>query len=220
MYLPNHFSAPSAEAIDTLVRSFPLANLITVAPEQPLGWWVNPVPMGLFEPLVEGARLWAHVARANPMWQSLEAESAVRSQAMAVFNGPSAYITPNAYAAKQEHHRVVPTYNYATVQVTGRLVVHHDPVVKRRIVAQLTEYHERDQPIPWSLEEAPADYMAAMLNAIVGLEFEVQTVQAKWKANQNRSLADQKGVIAQLQARTDTSHAAQMAKVMKDFLAE
>jgi transcriptional regulator len=210
MYLPNHFNAPSPEAIDTLVKTYPLASLLTSAPEQPMGCLVNPVPMGLFEPLVQGARLWAHVARANPLWQHLEANP----QAMAIFNGPSAYITPNSYAAKAEHHRVVPTYNYATVQVTGRLVAHHDPDIKRRIVAQLTDYHERHQPQPWSIDEAPADYMQAMLNAIVGLEFEVQSVKAKWKVNQNRSIADQKGVIAELQTRTDSPHTEQMAAIM------
>lgn len=221
MYIPDHFGAPSDEAIDALIRDFPLANLLTTSVEQPLGWAINPVPMvmapnqplesgGLIEP---GACLWAHVARANPMWQAL----AEQPQAIAIFNGPSAYITPNAYPSKQTTHRVVPTYNYTTVQLTGQLVVHHDSDIKQRIVTHLTQHHEREQALPWSINDAPLDYLQAMLKAIVGLEFTVQTVQAKWKVSQNRSAADQEGVISELQRRTDSPQTSQMATLIRNY---
>ncbi len=211
MYIPKHFSAPSTEAIETLIRTFPLANLLTPSADEPLGWTVNPVAMGLFEPLAAGSRLWAHVARANPMWEGLIEQP----QAMLIFNGPSAYITPNAYPSKQATHRVVPTYNYTIVQLTGQLTVHHDATVKQTIVEQLTEYHEREQAVPWSVNEAPADYLQAMLNAIVGLEFTVQMIQAKWKVSQNRTPADQAGVIADLEQRQEATAAAQMAALVR-----
>jgi|AntAceMinimDraft_12_1070368.scaffolds.fasta_scaffold07344_3 transcriptional regulator len=211
MFIPNHFSAPSTEAIEALIRTFPLANLLTPCVDEPLGWAINPIPMGLFEPLASGSRLWAHTARANPLWKSL----ADQPQAMVIFNGPSAYITPNAYPSKQATHRVVPTYNYTTVQLTGQLTVHHDAAVKQDIVKRLTEHHERDQVVPWSVNDAPADYLEAMLKAIVGLEFTVQTIQAKWKVSQNRPAADQAGVIADLESREESPAATQMAALVR-----
>jgi len=211
MYIPKHFGAPSDEAIEALIKTFPLANLLTACADEPLGWAVNPVPVGLFEPLAMGSRLWAHVARANPLWEGL----ADQPQALLMFNGPSAYITPNAYPSKQATHRVVPTYNYTAVQLTGRLTVHHDAAMKHDIVERLTKYHEREQPVPWSVNEAPADYLQAMLKAIVGLEFTVETIQAKWKVSQNRPTADQEGVIADLERRQDLAAAAQMAALVR-----
>jgi len=211
MYIPKHFGAPSDEAIEVLIKTFPLANLLTACADEPSGWTVNPVPVGLFEPLAKGSRLWAHVARANPLWEGL----ADQPQAILMFNGPSAYITPNAYPSKQATHRVVPTYNYTAVQLTGRLTVHHDAAVKQDIVERLTNYHEREQPVPWSINEAPADYLQAMLKAIVGLEFTVETTQAKWKVSQNRPTADQQGVIADLERRQDLAATAQMAALVR-----
>lgn len=221
MYIPEHFAAPSAEAIVKLIHDFPLAHLLTgldAAGDQPMGLTINPVPMvlapsespGSAVKIEPGARLWAHVARANPMWQTL----ADKPQAMALFNGPSAYITPNAYPSKQTTHRVVPTYNYTTVQLTGQLMVHHDPEMKQQIVTHLTQHHEANQAVPWSVNDAPIDYLQAMLKAIVGLEFTVHSVQAKWKVSQNRSSADQAGVISELQGRINDPHAIQMATLI------
>ena len=211
MYLPEHFHAPSQAAIDELVAQYPLASLVTSgSATQP--WVVNPVPLLADGVVVAGGLLWGHIARANPLWQSED------RRAMAIFTGPRAYITPNAYPSKALHHRVVPTYNYAVVQVTGELMIHDDPQIKQQIVQRLTQTFERDQPEPWSLSDAPQDYIDAMLRAIVGFEFRILEVQAKWKVSQNRTPGDQMGVQAVLAQDTERADGVKMAQMIDQQL--
>jgi transcriptional regulator len=211
MYLPDHFHAPSQAAIDELVAQYPLASLVTSGSvAQP--WVADPVPLLADGAVVAGGLLLGHVARANPLWQSED------RQAMAIFTGPRAYITPNAYPSKTLHHRVVPTYNYAVVQVTGELVIHDDPEIKQQIVQRLTQTFERDQPEPWSLSDAPQDYIDAMLQAIVGFELRILEVQAKWKVSQNRTLSDQMGVQAELAQDTERADGVKMAQIIDQQL--
>lgn len=211
MYLPTHFQAPSQTAIDQLVIDYPLATLVVVCSGEVVPWAADPVPMLCQGSLVRGASLWGHVAKANPLWRN-------EGPATAVFTGPRAYVSPNAYPSKRMHHKVVPTYNYATVQASGRLVCHHDPETKRAMVQRLTDTFERDQPAPWSVSDAPLDYIDMMVAAIVVVELQVQQVQAKWKASQNRSVQDQTGVAAALFAQSAPSDAAAMAGLIQSQL--
>ena len=207
MYLPNHFSAPSQAAINQLVMDNPLASLIVLANDKEHPWTVDPVPLMCDGAVAVGSSLWGHVARTNPLWQQ-------EGQAMAVFTGPRAYISPNAYAAKKEHHRVVPTYNYATVQVSGQMRAHHDPLLKREVVESLTNAFESNQPKPWAVSDAPVDYLEKMIAAIVVVEIKITDLQAKWKVSQNRSRADQEGVYLDLSQRETTGEEAAMAAII------
>lgn len=207
MYLPSHFQAPSQAAVDQLVAQYPLATLIVANPDQTLPWIADPLPMICEGPVVVSSSLWGHVAKANPLWQHA-------GPATAVFTGARAYISPNAYPSKQQHHKVVPTYNYAIVQASGRLLAHHEDSVKRRVVARLTDLFERQSQAPWSVDDAPADYLEMMINAIVVVELQIEVIQAKWKVSQNRSVQDQHGVVAALKAQVGTSDATEMATLV------
>jgi transcriptional regulator len=117
--------------------------------------------------------------------------------------GPDAYITPGWYATKAETGRVVPTWNYVTAHVYGRLIVHDDPVWTEDLVRRLTTKHEAYRNHPWSVDDAPRAFIEGQLRAIVGIELAITRIEAKAKLSQNRSPADVEGVIAGLRERGD-----------------
>lgn len=192
MYQVAAFREDRIEVMLQLMRSHPLATLVTAVGGGPEA---NHLPL-LFdpEPAPQG-RLLGHVARANPLWRE-----AGGAGALAIFQGPQAYVTPSWYATKQETGAVVPTWNYAVVHVRGRLVVHDDRDWVHRLVTRLTEQQEAARSSPWAVSDAPADYLERMLQAIVGIEILVESVEGKWKVSQNRSAADRAGVAAGLAA--------------------
>ena len=124
------------------------------------------------------------------------------------FQGPDGYVSPNGYASKQEHGKVVPTWNYATVQARGPLVALDDAAATHALVSMLTDHHEARQARPWAVGDAPDDYITGMLRAIVCIEIPLTTLVGKYKLSQNRSAADQAGVVANLQAHAVTEPAA------------
>ena len=206
MYIPEHFAAPSQDVIESLVKEHPLAQLVTVDAD---GQWVcNPIPLMMRGGLAAGSSLIGHVARANPVWQH-------QGQALAIFTGPRAYVTPNVYPGKAEHHRVVPTYNYATVQVRGQLKAQDDAAIKLDVVRQLTDFAERNQSEPWSVTDAPEDFVQANLRAIVAIEIHIDSVAAKFKLSQNRNAQDRAGVRSYLDRVDQDSDAATMLKLMQ-----
>jgi transcriptional regulator len=195
MYQPAHFEQTDRAALQALVREFPLAMLITLeADGTPCA---DPVPM-----LLEGGDaatphgvLRGHVARANPLWRRAHGRPV-----LAVFQGPQAYVSPSWYAAKREHGKVVPTWNYALVQARGTLAAIEDAAWLRALVGRLTERHEGARAEPWHVEDAPADYVAQMLRAIVGIEIPLDSLIGKWKVSQNRGAADREGTAQGLRA--------------------
>jgi transcriptional regulator len=145
--------------------------------------------------LVDGdrRRVLAHVARANPMWRGAEG-----APALLIVTGADAYVSPSHYATKRATGRVVPTWNYTVVHAHGILRVHHSAEWLRDQVDRLTERHEHDRPEPWSVTDAPPEYIDRNLKAIVGLELVVDRLEAKRKLSQNRSADDVAGVVAGL----------------------
>jgi transcriptional regulator len=146
----------------------------------------------------ERGALLGHVARNNDQWR-LES----LGEALVIVRGPDAYITPRWYASKAEHGRVVPTWNYMTAHVYGNLVVHDDPVWTEGLVRRLTSHHEAEVDHPWTVDDAPEQFIAGQLRAIVGVEVEITRIEAKFKLSQNRTAADVAGVIEGLDARGD-----------------
>lgn len=189
MYQPPHFVEERAEILHDLIRAHPLGLLVCNGEDGPVA---NPVPF-LLDPHA-GARgvLRAHVARANAQWKLLE--KAPQTPVLAVFQGPQAYVSPSWYATKAETGKVVPTWNYAIVQVRGLVTVHHDPQWLRRQVGDLTDTHERSRSAPWAVTDAPEPYVAAQLRGIVGLEITIVDISGKWKVSQNRQASDRSGV--------------------------
>ena len=194
MYLPQHFEETRPAVLHALLRLHPLGLLITTdAQGAPVA---NPLPWLLQSDRGPMGTLVGHVARANPVWQ----RPAGAPDALVVFQGPEGYISPNGYASKREHGKVVPTWNYAVVQARGPLVVLDEAAAAHALVSQLTARHEATQRRPWAVTDAPADYIASMLKAIVCIEIPLTALVGKYKLSQNRHEADRAGLVAALQA--------------------
>ena len=150
------------------------------------------------------------MARANPHWK----EIADASPALLICAGAQAYVSPGWYASKAEHGKVVPTWNYSSVQIRGSILVHHDPEWLRRQVTGLTDRHEHGRAQPWQVTDAPAAFIDGQLRGIVGIELRVEGIDAKAKLSQNRSAEDQQGVIEGL-ANEPAAQATAVADAMR-----
>ena len=178
MYLPSHFEETRPEVLHALLRSHPLATLVTQTAQ---GLEANHIPLYV-RLLADGsASLVGHVARANPIWRETDWSVPV----LAVFQGPQHYISPGWYATKQEHGKVVPTWNYAVVHARGTLQVRDDAAWILQQMKELTAQQESAMSHPWRVEDAPADYTERLLAAVVGIEIPMVTLTGKWKVSQN-----------------------------------
>lgn len=175
------------------IRRAPFANLVTTGTE---GLDATPLPLLLDPEAGPHGTLVGHVARANPQWRTASAEQ----EALAIFSGPDSYITPSWYETKRLTGKVVPTWNYVTVHVRGRLTFFHDADALLALVRRLTDRHEGGRAAPWTVSDAPAGFIQSQLRAIVGLRLEITALTGKWKMSQNRSPADRTGVVAGLRA--------------------
>lgn len=197
MYIPVFNALDDADEIRALVAAAGTAELVTVGPD---GY-----PVSTLLPVVwDGDRLVCHMARANPQWRTIEDGA----PALAVVTGSQAYVSPTWYRSKAEHGRVVPTWNYSAVHLTGRVRVRTEEAWLRAAVTLLTDQHERDRARRWHVTDAPADFVARNLRGVVGLEMLVERVEAKAKLSQNRSPEDHAGVVAGLQQEEDAAAAA------------
>ena len=189
MYLPDHFDERRPEVLLALLRSHPLGLLITQDAQGEMT--ANSVPFVLdADPAGGPGILRAHVARANPLWRAARGDL----DSIVVFQGEQAYISPSFYPSKAEHGKVVPTWNYVMVQARGRLRVVDDAAWLHAFVTRLTDRHEAPRAQPWAVADAPDDYIATMLRAIVGIEIVLSSLMGKWKVGQNRSATDRAGV--------------------------
>jgi len=198
MYVPAHFAAEDAE-VRELLTHHGAADLVTAAAA---GLTATLIPFVYDSTVGKHGALLGHLARNNDQWRQQ-----VIGDALVIVRGPDAYVSPSWYASKAEHGRVVPTWNYVTAHVYGQLVIHDDPDWVGVLVRRLTDRHEADSPRPWSVDDAPASFIAGQLRAIVGVELVISRVDAKAKLSQNRSAADIYGVIAGLEARGDRTTA-------------
>ena len=192
MYLPKHFEQLDGEAIAGLLAAHPLATLVWQSAD---GLSAEHLPLIFDRDERDGPHgtLRGHVARANPVWRE-----AAGAAVMAVFQGPQAYVSPSWYPSKAATAKVVPTWNYAVVHAHGNLRAIEDAAWLRVLVGRLTDTHEATRAHRWQVDDAPTDFIAQMLGAIVGIEVEVTRLQAKWKVSQNRSASDRAGVAAGL----------------------
>jgi transcriptional regulator len=209
MYMPSKFEEKDLQVLHGAIAQAPFGVLIAAAPA---GLEANHLPFQLVPEQGPFGTLRCHVARANDLWRQASAASL---QGLVVFQGPSAYISPSLYPSKQETHEVVPTYNYVAIHAHGRIAVHDDVRWLRALLAQLTRRHEAGRERPWKMGEAPADYLDARLQEIVGIEIEITRIEGKWKMSQNRTPADQAGVIAGLRDSADPAERAVAAIVVQ-----
>ncbi|GGJ89081.1 FMN-binding negative transcriptional regulator [Pseudomonas matsuisoli] len=186
MYVPNAFRQNDSEMLNRQIHEARLATLVSNGPS---GLIASHVPLLFAEDEGKHGTLYGHLARGNPHWKAL-----ADGEALVIFNGPDAYITPSWYAAKAEHGKVVPTWNYIAVHAYGRAEIIEDAPRLLDIVSRLTDKHEHSRPSPWSVNDAPLDYIDGMLKAIVGFALPIERIEGKWKLGQNRSEADFAGV--------------------------
>jgi len=192
MYLPKHFEQTDPAELALLMREHPLATLVTTGADGALT--ADHVPLEFIPGDGPHGKLRGHVARANPLWRK-----AAGKPVLAVFNGPQAFISPSWYPSKQEHHKVVPTWNYAVVHAHGTLQAIDEAPWLHALVSGLTGHHESTRSPPWAVSDAPDDFVQQMLRAIVGIEIPIDSVIGKWKLSQNRSPADLAGTVSGLE---------------------
>ena len=201
MYTPTFFKEDDLQKIADLVRDFPLGLVISskiaaskeVVFESELANGACPLASPLpFFFINDGAQpvLRSHMAKANPHWEQL----ALIEECLVVFQGENNYVTPSWYPSKEEHHRVVPTWNYEMVQMRGKPVLHESPEWLYKQVSHATNMLENDRIQPWQVTDAPEPFVDAQLRGIVGLEVIVTDIQGKWKMSQNKNVNDFEGV--------------------------
>ena len=198
MYIPAHFT-PDEALVGELLHHHGAADLVTQTAD---GLVATMLPFIYVPQVGEHGVLQGHLARNNSQWK-LQAQG----ESLVIVRGPDAYISPSWYASKAEHGRVVPTWNYVTAHVYGRLVVHDDAAWTQDLVRRLTVKHEASSAHPWSVDDAPPEFIAGQLRAIVGVELLITRIEAKAKLSQNRPPADVEGVIEGLRARGDSRSA-------------
>lgn len=200
MYAPEPFAVADAAEIEAMLGQARLGALVTHGTE---GMFASHLPF-VHDPAAR--RLVGHIARANPHCE----RAAEGAEALVIFQGPEAYVSPSWYPSKAVDGRQVPTWNYEAVHVRGRVRWFNEPEALRDLLERLTERFEAGSDQPWRVSDAPADYVERMLRGIVGVEVAIEEVIAKRKLSQNKDAADRAGVIAGLEAAGEQSAAAAM----------
>jgi transcriptional regulator len=196
MYIPKHFEETDLQVLRSLIRAHPLGTWVTPGVAR---LNVNHIPFLMHDDRGPLGTLVGHVARANSVWRDYSRSS----PSVVIFQGPESYITPSWYPSKQEHGKVVPTWNYAVVHAHGlpRVIESKDWLLNH--VSELTRVHESKESKPWKVTDSPSDYIEGLLATIVGIEIPIDALEGKWKAGQNRTPADRAGAIEGLRKRGD-----------------
>jgi transcriptional regulator len=210
MYIPSQFSETRVEVLHELIRAHPFGTVVTLTDA---GLEANHVPFVLEPSPQPLGTLRGHVARANPLWREFRPEI----EALVIFQGPHAYVSPGWYPTKQETGKVVPTWNYAVVHARGPLRVVEDAAWLRDQIEALTDRQEAGRDERWRVSDAPADFIDRMMGAIVGIEISVESLVGKWKVSQNRPAVDREGVIDGLTG-AGTDEALAMARLVREAM--
>jgi transcriptional regulator len=186
MYVPAAFAQTETSALHDFIDAHDFGLLVSNGPD---GLIASHLPFMVDRSKGDQGTLYAHVARANPQWQTI-----TQGEAMAVFQGPHGYISPSWYKT----HPAVPTWNYAAAHVYGRVAFIDDTAKLEAMMHKLVARYESQRPQPWTLAGVPQKFIDGMLKGIVGLEMTVTRIDGKWKLSQNRSTTDRRSVIAAL----------------------
>lgn len=186
MYEVEHFAQRESSVLRAYLVEHPFAALVVATSEGPS---VHHLPMEFEASSDSKGRLMGHVARANPLWRDFDS-----GPALAIFSAHQAYVSPDWYASKAADPRVVPTWNYAAVHVSGRLSFFHDPERISSLLTRLTDRFESQRMRPWRMSDAPREFIQKMIGGVVGFELEIECMKGKWKLSQNRNAEDRAGV--------------------------
>ncbi|TPI56320.1 MULTISPECIES: FMN-binding negative transcriptional regulator [unclassified Mesorhizobium] len=210
MYQPPHFQETRPEVLHGLIRAHPLGLLVSSGPEGPVA---DAIPFLIDADVGPNGRLRAHLAKANPQWRLIADNPA--SPVLIVFQGTDAYVTPSWYETKRETGKVVPTWNYAIVQVRGIAKVIDDQDWLARQIADLTASQEGTREAPWAVTDAPVPFIQSQIKGIIGLEIEIAEIHGKWKVSQNRPVADRAGVAHGLES--ETANSSDMVNLVRSY---
>lgn len=209
MYMPQQFEQLNIEVMHELIRNRPLATLVTLGSN---GINANHIPLHISPTPEPFGVLRGHVARSNPIWSDLD--QAI--DALAIFHGPDAYISPSWYASKQETGKVVPTWNYTVVHAYGSLRIIDDATWVRTQLEALTAQNEAEFPHPWAVSDAPEAFTEKLIEVVVGIEMIITRLSGKWKVSQNQPPQNQRSVIQGLNANGKNDMAALIVGVKMD----
>ena len=187
MYCPPHFAVQDEATLLGLMRDYPLASVVYSTADGPQA---EHLPLHYLDGKLQG-----HCARRNPL-----AQMPGGSRCLLIFQGPQAYISPNGYASKAVDGRVVPTWNYAVVQVQARLTTFDDATRLLGLLEHSTRTEESAETHPWQVGDAPQDFTRTLAAHITGLEFRIESLQGKWKISQNQSHANQQSLMTRLES--------------------
>jgi transcriptional regulator len=209
MYTPPAFREDDPAVLRQMMREARLSTLVTATAE---GLVATPLPLLLDETEGASGTLYGHMARANPQWKLSPS-----GEALVIFSGPDAYVTPSWYASKREHGKVVPTWNYIAVHAYGPVEFFEHEARLRDVVTRLTNLHEKPRAEAWAVTDAPEAFVTAQLRGIVGLRVPITRIEGKRKMSQNRPEADRDGVAAGLAAsdRESDRHVAGMIPTIR-----
>ena len=210
MYEPPHFQETRPDVLHGLIRSHPLGTLISNGPDGPVA---DAIPFLLDAGASPNGRLRAHLAKANPHWKLIAENPS--SPVLIVFQGTDAYVTPSWYETKRETGKVVPTWNYAIVQVRGTAKVIDDQDWLAQQIADLTVSQEGPREAPWAVTDAPPPFIQSQIKGIIGLEIEISEIHGKWKVSQNRPVADRVGVAQGLES--ETANSSDMVRLVRSY---
>ena len=208
MYEVEHFAQSDNSTLASYMDENPFGALVVCTPEGPS---VDHLPMEFDPTLGSHGRLLGHIARSNPLGQRFPS-----GPALAIFSAHHGYVSPDWYASKADDPRVVPTWNYAAVHVSGSLSFFEEPKRIHSLLNRLTERFEAARDTPWKTADAPPEFIEKMLRGIVGFELSIERIVGKWKLSQNRSEADQQGVCEGLR-REGGPAGAVLADLMEGF---
>lgn len=189
MYKPKHFVENDSNTLYDLIQQHPFASVVIHTSK---GLEAAHIPLHIKDKDTNTLILQGHIAKANPLHQLIPGDGC---EALGVFKGANTYISPNYYPSKKQHGKAVPTWNYLLVQAKGHLSLIDDKAWKLDFLNRLSKQHEAKQTEPWSINDAPEDYINTQLRALVGLEIQVKQLEGVRKLSQNQSAENREGVI-------------------------
>jgi transcriptional regulator len=203
MYIPAQFHETDLGCLDWLAAHDAFGTLISMADDAPVA---THLPV-LYERSGARVKLTGHWARPNPQWQSINEQ-----RVLFIFHGPHAYISPRWYTHPEGN---VPTWDYATAHLYGRIRLVEEPAMLVKIVSALAAYYESSAEEPWRMSESEEN--RKRLRGIVGFELAVDDIQVKFKLNQNHPAENIEGAIAGLRAQGGAD-ALEVAALMREAL--
>ncbi len=206
MYIPTHFREDRIDVLHAAIRTAGPATLVSMTGQ---GLFASHAPLLLDPDPAPYGTLIGHLAKANPHASIADPGT----ETLVIFHGPNGYITPSYYAAKKEHGKVVPTWNYSAIHAYGTLETFDDPDRLLDVVSRLTDAHEHPRAAPWAVSDAPDDFVQGMLRGIVGISLRITRLEGKVKMSQNRPATDIGGVVEGLRqdGRPDLAEAVSQA---------